>query len=167
MELNFKGPNSSSEKQTKFCRCLFTSSIKREIRHFHVVVEQKREWKVQKVWCTCEVVVLLIKPIVFMTFSLSSPSLDLKVPNAESTSAIPMFSSPESALEVVRRNHDSFLLPITSQQDKTICFLFLCRWLSTSQVSLNGRWLLFVRSRVFESFNWNKHALPSQMYYGE
>ena len=32
-------------------------------------------------WCTCEVVVLLIKPIVFLTFSLSSASLDLKVPN--------------------------------------------------------------------------------------
>ena len=34
----------------------------------------------KKVWCTCEVVVLLIKPIVFLTFSLSSASLDLKVP---------------------------------------------------------------------------------------
>ena len=34
----------------------------------------------KKVWCTCEVVVLLIKPIVFFTFSLSSASLDLKVP---------------------------------------------------------------------------------------
>ena len=32
------------------------------------------------VCCTCEVVVLLIKPIVFLTFSLSSASLDLKVP---------------------------------------------------------------------------------------
>ena len=29
--------------------------------------------------CTCEVVVLLIEPIVFMTFSMSSASLDLKV----------------------------------------------------------------------------------------
>ena len=36
----------------------------------------------KKVWCTCEVVVLLIKPIVFLTFSLPSASLDLKVPNA-------------------------------------------------------------------------------------
>ena len=30
---------------------------------------------------TCKVVVLLIKPIVFLTFSLQSASLDLKVPN--------------------------------------------------------------------------------------
>ena len=34
----------------------------------------------KKVWCTCEIVVSLIKPIVFWTFSLSSASLDLKVP---------------------------------------------------------------------------------------
>ena len=34
----------------------------------------------KKVWCTWEVVVLLIKPIVFLTFSMSSASLDLKVP---------------------------------------------------------------------------------------
>ena len=33
--------------------------------------------------CTCEVVVLLIKPNVFLTFSLSSASLDLKVPIVE------------------------------------------------------------------------------------
>ena len=34
----------------------------------------------KKAWCTCKVVVLLIKPIVFVTFSLPSASLDLKVP---------------------------------------------------------------------------------------
>ena len=114
---------------------------KREIRHFHALVVQKRERNVKKVWCTCEVVVLLIKlacskrsdsgercgvkkamesrgglgraplllprfyffallftshrsrlsermeqaiikPIVFLTFSLPSASLDLKVPFA-------------------------------------------------------------------------------------
>ena len=44
----FKGPNSSSEREINFRRCLFTSSIKREIyRHFHVVVVQKRERNVQ------------------------------------------------------------------------------------------------------------------------
>ena len=34
----------------------------------------------KKTWCTCKVVFLLIKPIVFLTFSLPSPSLYLKVP---------------------------------------------------------------------------------------
>ena len=39
----------------------------------------------KKAWCTCKVVVLLIKPIVFLRFSLPSASLDLKVPNALSS----------------------------------------------------------------------------------
>ena len=34
----------------------------------------------EKAWCTCKVVVFLIKPIVFLTFSMPSASLDLKVP---------------------------------------------------------------------------------------
>ena len=56
------------------------SPIKHEIRHFHVVVVQKRKRNVQKVSCTCKVVLLLIKPIAFMKFPLPSPSSDLKVP---------------------------------------------------------------------------------------
>ena len=47
----------------------------------YVVVVQKRAKKCTKTaWCTCKVVVLQIKPIVFLTFSLPSASLDLKVP---------------------------------------------------------------------------------------
>ena len=42
----------------------------------------------KKVRCTCEVVVLLIKPIVFLTFSLSSASSDLKVPINRATRAV-------------------------------------------------------------------------------
>ena len=42
----------------------------------------------KKAWCTCKVVVLLIKPIVFfLTFSLRSASLDLKVPVILTTTA--------------------------------------------------------------------------------
>ena len=37
--------NPSSEREIKFRLCLFMFSIKREIRHFHVVVVQKREQK--------------------------------------------------------------------------------------------------------------------------
>ena len=33
-----------------------------------------------KAWCTCKIVVLVIKPIAFLTFSLPKPSSDLKVP---------------------------------------------------------------------------------------
>ena len=38
LKLNFKGPNSSSEREIKFLCRLFTSSIKHKIRNFHVVV---------------------------------------------------------------------------------------------------------------------------------
>ena len=48
MNLNSKGPYSSSESEIKFRLCLFTFSIKHEIRHFHVVVVQKRQRNVQK-----------------------------------------------------------------------------------------------------------------------
>ena len=36
------------EREIKFRRSLFTSSIKRELRHFHVVVVQKLERNIQK-----------------------------------------------------------------------------------------------------------------------
>ena len=42
LELNSKGLYPSSEREIKFRRSLFTFSIKREIRHFHVVVVRKR-----------------------------------------------------------------------------------------------------------------------------
>ena len=48
LKLNFKGPYPSSEREVIFRRCLFTPSIKREIRYFHVVVVQKRERNRQK-----------------------------------------------------------------------------------------------------------------------
>ena len=70
----------STKRKIKVSRCLFTSSIKCEIRHFHVVVVQKRaKTMYKKSWYTCKVVVLLIKPIIFLTYSLPSASLDLKV----------------------------------------------------------------------------------------
>ena len=47
----------------------------------------------KKAWCTCKVVVLLIKPIVFLTFSLPSGSLDLEVPILAATQTLK--SEPE------------------------------------------------------------------------
>ena len=47
-KLNSKGPYSSPESEIKFRRCLFTFSIKHEIRHFRVVVVQKRQGNVRK-----------------------------------------------------------------------------------------------------------------------
>ena len=41
-EFNFKGLHQSSGKEKESCCRVFPSSTKREIRHFHVVVEQRR-----------------------------------------------------------------------------------------------------------------------------
>ena len=82
LKLNFKWPYSSSEREIKFRRCLFTSPLKREIRHFHVEVVQKQERNVQKNVMHVQSCCLLMKPVLFFfTFSLPSASLDLKVPD--------------------------------------------------------------------------------------
>ena len=38
LEPNSKQPYPSSDRERKFLRCLFTSPVKRDIRHFHVIV---------------------------------------------------------------------------------------------------------------------------------
>ena len=48
LKLNSWEPYPSSETERKFCRLLCTSSVKREIRHFHVEVVQRRQRHVQK-----------------------------------------------------------------------------------------------------------------------
>ena len=63
---------------------MFISSLKREIRHRHVVVVQKRERNVEKKRdARAKLMSLLIKPIDFFTMSLPSESLDLKVHNRD------------------------------------------------------------------------------------
>ena len=48
LQINVGKPNWSSGRKIKVRRCLFTFSIQREIRHFHVVVVKKRQRKVKK-----------------------------------------------------------------------------------------------------------------------
>ena len=48
LKLNFKRPYPSSEREVIFRRCLFTPSITRKVRYFHVVVVQKQERNRQK-----------------------------------------------------------------------------------------------------------------------
>ena len=61
---------------------MFTYSIKREIRHFHVVVVQKRAKKcTRKRDAHAKMLFCLKSLLFFLTFSLPSASLDLKVPN--------------------------------------------------------------------------------------
>ena len=71
---------SKTKCERKFCCGLFTSSIKSEIRHFHVILVQWRLKKCYKnVCCSRGAVVVHIRPISSLMFSLTSPS-DLKVP---------------------------------------------------------------------------------------
>ena len=48
LELNSEGLYQSSGKEKESCCLVFPSSTKREIRHFHVVVVQRRLRNVQK-----------------------------------------------------------------------------------------------------------------------
>ena len=60
----------------------------------------------KKAWCTCKVVVLLIKPIVFYTFLLLSASLDLKVPNDFGATSVTKRSCRAPTSEVERHISD-------------------------------------------------------------
>ena len=48
MALNSKGLYQSSGKEKESCCLVFPSSTKREIRHFHIVVVQRRQRNVDK-----------------------------------------------------------------------------------------------------------------------
>ena len=63
---------SKFRKEGKFCPGLFTSSIKREIGLFHVVVVQWRERNVQKKCAARAVIVLRIKPIAFFAVPVAA-----------------------------------------------------------------------------------------------
>ena len=69
LNLNSKGPYSSSESEIKFLPCLFTLSIKHEIRHFHVLLVQKRQRNVQKS-------AMPVQSPFFRTFSLPSSPVE-------------------------------------------------------------------------------------------
>ena len=69
--------------------CRFTSSIKREIMHFHVWSNHAAngEEMYTKAWCTCKESYYYY--ITRLTFSFPSPSSLLKLPNASCPCGIP------------------------------------------------------------------------------
>ena len=83
LELNSLGPYPSTEREIKFGRCMFTSSLKREAFSRRSCAKTGKEICVQsccsayKIYCFLFVCLLFF----FLTFSLPSASLDLKVPN--------------------------------------------------------------------------------------
>ena len=75
LEVNSLKPNPNSERERQFRRRLFTSSMKREIRHFQTVVVQWRQRNVQKCAARAKLLFLynlLIKPNAFLCFRYCS-----------------------------------------------------------------------------------------------
>ena len=84
LELNSKGLYQSSGEEKQSSCLVFPSSTKREFRHFHVVVVQRRLRNVQKKRdARAKSLFCLSKPIAFFPSPLPSPSLLLKLPNRE------------------------------------------------------------------------------------
>ena len=83
--LNSNGLYRSSGNEKGSSSRLLTSSTKREIKHFYVVVVQIRQRDVQKSVMHVQSCRLLNKPIAFLPFSLPSPSPLLELPIKELT----------------------------------------------------------------------------------
>ena len=81
LNLNSKGKYSSSERETKFHRCLCTFSIKHKITHFYVIVGQKWQRNVQKS--------MMHTHDVLLDIVVAIASLNLKVPTVVSSSWYP------------------------------------------------------------------------------
>ena len=70
------------KRKGKFLSHVFTSSTKSEIRHFHVVVAQRRQRNVQKSMIRGQrCCINQSEPIAFFPFSLPSPPSLLKLPH--------------------------------------------------------------------------------------
>ena len=84
LELNSKRLHRSSEKEESRC-LVYTSSTKRSIRHFHVVVVQWRQRNVQKSVMHVQSCCFANRNLLlsFMPFSLTSPSSLLKRPHRD------------------------------------------------------------------------------------
>ena len=80
VELNVKRLYQISGKE-KESRLVFTSSTKRDTRHFHVAVVQRRQRNVQKSDARPKLLFCQSKPIAFLPSSLPSPSSLFKLPN--------------------------------------------------------------------------------------
>ena len=77
--VEFFGTKSKFRKR-KFRRCLFTSSIEREIRHFHVVGVQKRAKKCTKKRDARAKMLFACKTFCFFDDLIAVRVVDLKVP---------------------------------------------------------------------------------------
>ena len=100
LELNFYQPYPSSERERKFCHCLFTSFTKREIRHFHVVVVQwrqrnsitkKRDTRAKLLFCLVKLLLFLLSRrrfiLNFLLFTIHCDPSETEFSQCKSASA--------------------------------------------------------------------------------
>ena len=127
----------------------------------------------KKVWCTCEVVVLLIKPIVLLTFSLSSASFDLKVPNVceEALQAASAFKGGNFGAKLThlcglwldvsffftRENHRSLLWLVRTHlrvkiYDIVFWWVFLNMYVINKQVLNDKTWIVLFWGQELRKF---------------
>ena len=84
LKLNSKGLYQRSRKGKESCCLVFPPSTKHEIRHFNVVVVQRRLRNVQKKRdARAKLLFSLSKLIAFLPFALPSPSSLLELPKSE------------------------------------------------------------------------------------
>ena len=96
-ELNSKGLYQSSGKEKESCCLVFPSSTKHEIRHFHVVVVQRRLRNVQKSVMHVQICCFVnLNLLAFLPFSLPSPSSLLKLPNSLVRRRLGIFFLPKN-----------------------------------------------------------------------
>ena len=77
----------------------------------------------KQAWCTCKVVDLLIKPIAFLTFSLPSSLLHLKVPNSR-TQAINKGRGTSEVSLVIKKQQSIKLRPTDYKSSYAARLLF-------------------------------------------
>ena len=80
LEFNSKGLYQSLKKEKESCCLVFRSSTKRESRHFHVVVVQRRLRSTKKRDARAKLLFCQSKPIALLSFSLPSPSSSFQHP---------------------------------------------------------------------------------------
>ena len=125
------GPDSRLDRESTIRRRLFTSSIKRKIRHFHVVVAQ---WWLRN--ARAKLLLCLTNPFLFLAFSLPSPSSLLKLPEQ---SKLPKATTQNAKAYENRTRSWSFtkigqgrefLVPNLLHKLRTIPVVPCCHWSS-------------------------------------
>ena len=94
----------------------------------------------KKAWCTCQLVVLLNKPIVVLTFSLPSPSSLLKLPKEASAEKRETGANSKDQVQVTMSTLWTITVLFRTAFTRTIKVNLLLKWLLGSNLS---QWKIF------------------------